>query len=794
MTQNAVGSAVRNLRRAPAFTGLVVLTLALGIGATTAMFSVVDALLLNPLPFPNADRFGEVWTIPEKGSGRAGSTTAVLNALKRESDLFAAVGGWQFGSAVLTDGGDPEIQTTPQISPEMLAILNVRPVLGDWFRIEDAAAGDRVLLSEQLWVSRFGADPLIVGKTITLDDRPHRVVGVMPARFRFPRNDADMWRALDTTPRDKPAFAQVITVRRAELTRAQINDRLQAMTPQLRESATIRATDSLKIDNLMQLDFGRRSSTALYILFGAVALVMLVACVNVMNLLLARASARSGELALMSALGASRARLVRDVLIESALLAAAAAATGLALGRGLLVMILNTAPQNLTTLTSATSDIDARALMFALALAAVTCVVFTVLPAWRALRIDAIETLKQRGASVAGSRDDWWQGALVAGQLALVVVLLTGAALLLRSFGQLLNVDPGFVADELAVVEVSLPANRYGAPGAGLAFMQELEQKVEETGLRGTITGGAPPRGGGVWFDIEPETDDGRKIDLGQESLWYSGIRGDYFSVMGIRLVEGRTFEASDPPNVAVLGAAMATRFFGESGAVGRRYRLSEKQPWTTVIGVVAEVKLLGPNEPKGDSMEFYQPFSPTTRNTYFSFVVRAPAQHGAALQLVRQKVWELDAKVPIVSASTMPDRLADSIARPRFYLTLSSAFAITGALMAAVGVYGISVYWVSRRKHELAIRIAIGASREKVMRMVLVRGLRLAAIGTIAGLAMAIGGTRLIESMLFQTSGRDPATLIAVTVLLAVLVLVGSVVPAMRAARVDPMTTLRAE
>lgn len=787
-------SALRNLRRAPGFTALVVVTLALGIGATTAMFSVVDAVLLNPLPFPNSDRFGEVWTVPEKGSRRPGASTAVLNELRRHTDLFTAVEAYQYGTANLTDSGEPEIVPTPQLSPGMLAVLGVQPALGRWFTQEDAVAGHVVLLSEGIWIRRFGADPAIAGKTITLDDQPHRIVGVMPARFRFPEARATMWRPLNTAPTVKPIPAQVISVRRAELSREQVNDRLQAMTAELRAASVIRQTDSITTDLLLQQRFGRQTGSALYVTFGAVSLVMLVACVNVMNLLLVRASVRGSEFALMSALGASGASLVRTVLLESVLLAAAGCAAGMALGRGLLSAILDAAPPQLTFLTGAVSDMDARALSFAIALAIVTCLVFGVLPAWRAVRIDAIDTLKQRAQGVAGSCDDWWQGALVTAQLGLVLVLLTGSGLLLRSFEKLIRVDPGFTVDELAVVEVQLPSHRYGTPGAGLAFMQDLERKVEETGLRATFAGGAPPRGGGVWFELTVAVDDGRTIDLGPERVWFSGIGAGYFSIMGIPIVEGRTFEAGDPADAVIISTVMASRFFGDAPPVGRRFRLSERQPWKTVVGVAADVKQLGPNEPRDDGMEFYQPFPATTTNAYFAFIVRAPAQHGAVLQLVKQKLWELDAKLPIVSASTMPDRIGESISRPRFYLALSSAFAITSALLAAIGVYGISAYWVSRRRRELAIRMALGASANRILRMVVSRSLKLATLGAAGGLALAVAGSRAIESMLFQTSTRDPLTLAAVTALLAALVVVGCLGPALKAARVDPMTTLRAE
>jgi len=792
----AFSAAVRNLRRAPAFTGLVVLTLALGIGATTAMFSVVDKVLLNPLPFPNSERFAEIATSTEgRGAPTPRTTSAVVHALRRETSVFSAVEAYNFGTANITGGGDPEIVAGPVVTPGLFAVLGVTPALGRLFAEEDVALGHVVIISHQLWSARYGSDPGVVGREIIIDDEPHRVVGVMPSTFRFPEGNARLWRPFDISLTPKPRYLAAVAVRRPELTDAQVRDRLAAMTDELRASATIERNESLTTDLLLQQRFGRQSGQALYILFGAVLLVMLVACVNVMNLLLVRASARAGELALMSALGASSGGLVRDVLIESVLLAAAGCAAGLALARGLLALILGAAPPNLTFLTLTTSQLDWRALVFAMTLATVTCVVFGLLPAWRAARVDVVDVLKQRAQSVAGSRDDWWQGTLVAAQLSLVVVLLAGSGLLMRSFDRLVGVDPGFPVDELAVLEVQLPSNRYGAPGATLAFMRELEEKVEaRNGVRASISGGAPPSGGGFSFDLKPEAEGGSPVDFTNITLPFASVLPDYFETMGIPIVAGRAFTAEDGRDTVIVNNVLARRFWGDASPIGHRIRFDTDRPWQTVIGVAADVKQMGPSDPMGEGMEFYQLIPRDTRNAFFALIVRTSGDRNAALATARQFVWEIDPKLPIVETATMEARIGEAIARPRFYLTLSSAFAITGALLAAIGVYGISAYWVSRRRREIAIRIALGASSEKVMALVLSRSLKLAIAGTIAGLALAIAGTRLIESMLFQVSGRDPMTLGLVTLLLGALVIVGCLGPALRASRVDPMTTLRAE
>lgn len=786
-------AALRSLRRAPSFACLVVLTLSLGIGATTAMFSVVDAVLLNPLPFANADRLSEIWTVSGT-SRRPGGSTAVVHALRHELAVFSAVEAYQFGAANVTGDGEPEIVGAPQLSPGLLSMLGPTPLLGRLFTHEDAAAGGVVILSERFWAARYGSDPAIVGRVIEVDDRPHRVIGVLPNRFKFPEANADIWRPLDLSATAKPARVQVTAVRAAGVTPEQANDRLQALSPALRDSAAIGKADSLTTDLLLQQRFARQSGRALYLMFGAVALVLLVACVNVTNLLLVRSSARHGELALMTALGAGRGQLVRSVLVESLVLAAAGCVGGLLLARGLLEVILGLVPPRLTFLNSATAELEWRALLFAAAVASATCLVVGLLPAWRTARVDAIEGLKHRAQGVIGSRDDWWQGVLVAGQLALVLVLLAGSGLLLRSFARLVAVDPGYDVDRLAVLEIQLQGQRYAAPGAAMAFMQELDRKVEVGGIAAAISGGVPPRGGGFSFDIQPEAEGGMPVDFTNITLPYSRVAPDYFATMGIAIVQGRTFEAAEPGDSVIVNEVLAKRFWGDVSPVGRRFRMDTKQPWWNVVGVAGDVKQMGPSDPIGEGMEFYLSFAPAGRNNFFALVIRSRANPAADLQIAKQRVWELDAKQPIVEAATMAERIGDSIAGPRFFLSLALAFAITAGLLAAIGVYGVSAYWVSRRRRELAIRVALGASREQVMAMVVTRSLRLATVGCVAGLVLAFWGARALESMLFETDARDPATLIAVTAALGLMAVVASTLPAVKASRVDPMSVLRAE
>lgn len=510
--------------------------------------------------------------------------------------------------------------------------------------------------------------------------------------------------------------------------------------------------------------------------------------------MLVRSSSRHGELALMTALGAGRGTLVRLVLVESVVLALTGCLFGLLLARTLLGLILDLAPPRLTFLTAATTDLDWRALAFTAAIGSLTCLVVGLLPAWRTARVDAIDALKQRAQGVIGSRDDWWQGLLVAGQLSLVLVLLAGSGLLLRSFTRLVDVDPGFDVERLSVIDLQLQGERYSAPGSALAFMQELERRVESAGVSVSISGGAPPRSGGFSFNIKPEAEAGLPVDFTNISLPFSRVAPDYFSTMGITIVQGRTFEAAEPGDSVIVNDVLAKRFWGDVSAVGRRFRMDAKQPWWNVAGVVADVKQMGPSDPMGEGMELYLPFLPAGSNNFFSLIVRSNGSQTADLQMVKQRLWELDPRQPIVESSTMAARIGESIAGPRFYVTLASAFAVTAALLAAIGVYGVSAYWVSRRRRELAIRVALGASRDQVMTMVIGRSARLAAIGCVIGLGLAFWGSKAIESMLFRVDARDPLTFVAVTAILGMLALAASSVPALKASRVDPMTVLRAE
>src|SRR5688572_9962615 len=427
--------ALRNLRRAPSFATLVILTIALGIGATTAMFSVVDAVLINPLPFPHADRVVEVRLNYEEGAPRQPAImNQVVAAVRNERDLFDAVSAYDFESGTITGSGEPETLSLVSMSPGVFALLPTAPLAGRLFVASDAApGGERVLLiSERLWASRYGRDPSVVGRLVTIDDQPHRIIGVLPSRFVFPDSDRDGWRPIDVDANVQTRLI-IVALRNAVVSQQLIDDRLKALTQSLRESGALPAGQFLASEEPLQFSGARRGANGLYFLLAAAAVLLLIACVNVTNLFLVRGSSQRAEFAVRAAMGAGRFALMRDGAIESVVLAASGCAVGLWIAKGLLDGLLVLAPGQIRLAARYTGSLDPRAVLFAIAVALATCVIWSVLPAWRASRVDAIDALKASRSTIT-RRDAWWRGALVSTQLALVVILLAGAGLLLRSF------------------------------------------------------------------------------------------------------------------------------------------------------------------------------------------------------------------------------------------------------------------------------------------------------------------------------------------------------------------------
>ena len=543
-------------------------------------------------------------------------------------------------------------------------------MVGRLFTAADATAGETVILiSEGLWSKHFARDRNVIDQVVMIDDAPHRIVGVLPSRFRFPEG-ADAWRPVDVNSISARVRVQLVVLRRPGVTNALIDDRLKAAG---RGAARIRQPargQYLVSDVPVQVRAGRSSATSFYLLFGAVSVLLLVACVNVSNLMLVRASSRSGELALRAAIGAGRARLLRDAAIESALLAFLGGGLGLWMASGLLDAILAVTPDQLFLLNRVTGDLDWRAVGFAIAVTATTCFAFGVMPAWRASRIDPLDALKQQSRSTIG-RDDLWQGALVATQLALVVVLLAGAGLLVRSFIKLNEVDLGFRTDGIALLSVQLTSPRYTTPGAAVRFMEEVESRVEsQLGVTATISSSIPG-GFGIFFDAHPEAE-GLPPPPGAAVFGTARVAPDFFGVLGIPLIAGRTFEVSDGANVLVISETMARRYWGTASPIGRRFKPDREMPWSTVVGVAGDVKARGPAERFDGDMEFYRPLDRAGRSNYLTLSVPDSGTAGTQLPRLKQIVWDVDPRMPILSANSVSEAVRELVARERFVLLLS--------------------------------------------------------------------------------------------------------------------------
>lgn len=788
-------SVVRDLARARGFSALVVLTLALGIGATTAMFTVVDTVLLRRLPYPGIERFAEIQASQPGPIQSSGVPGTAMPALRKELGDIAAIEGFRMGSATITGGREPEIVGSPSITPNLLSLAGATPHLGRLFTDGDLSSISRnVIISHRLWTTNFGAAADIIGRAIDVDDEPHTVIGVMSPRVRYPEANAAIWRPLnlDTVGQSRQRV-QLVTVRFPGVSADQFAARLRGIEATLKEARILLDAQTLQTVALLQERFARQDSRGLWLMFGAVTLVLLVACVNVSNLLLARASRQHGELALRSALGASRRRLLASALAEALFLATVGGVVGVGVALALLSVLLQILPPQLTYLTATAPQIDLRILLFALFVCLVTCFLAGLAPAIRASKTDPLDAIKQQAQAVIGTRDDWWQSVLMAGQLSLVLVLLAGAGVLLRSFVTLSNVDPGFDPDGLAMVNVEMTTRNYNTGGAALVFVEDLERRLEASGMEVTIAAGAPMFGVGVYGNIQPEADGGLDRDFTGQIMPRMEVGPDYFETVRIPIVAGRSFSLADGPDVLVINDKLASYYWGEASPIGRRFRLDAKEPWLTVVGVVGDVKQVSLTDPMSHGMEVYSPHRRNRGGGFYSILARSNRNPDVTIASVRQSIWSMDPRIPI-DAMPMTTRIGESLYRQRFFVRLSSAFTVIAALLAIIGVYGTTAYWVARRRRELAIRIAVGASPRTIVAAVIARGIRLAAVGSAVGLALAFAGARLVQSLLFQTDARDPATLATVTALLFAAAIFACAIPALRAARVDPLTTLRAE
>jgi len=797
----------RMLMKQPGFTLIAVLTLALGIGINTAVFSVADAVLFRPLPFAEPHRLAEVWQqIPGSQSAQPGLRWEAFEQWRQQSEVFERIEAYSPGSFTLTGGKEPETIAAPAVSPGLFALLGVNPQLGRLLQPEEAQPGNgRVaLISDGFWRRYFGGNSDALGKTLTLNDQPYTVVGVMPPKFKFPYGRFELWVPLALTPLNemkRPNRFTAVARLRADVSLTAAQSRLDLVSAGLSAANPDPQGWGVKLNALDARRVNPGPRRALLALLGAVALVMLLACANAANLLLSRAAARQGEMAIRQALGAGRWRLLRQLLTESVLLASLAGVAGLLLAWWGVDLLRQLTPDELTFLSVNEISLDRRVLLFTLGLALVTGVVSGLLPAIKNSRADLQQALK--GASRAATADraqNRLRRALVVAEITLSLALLIGAGLMMRAFLRLSSAPPGFDPRNLIAATLSLPQQRYPTLAQEEEFFAQLRTlMLAAPGVEAvTVAAGVPPQGGGITFglDVEIEGRPPEPFDR-KQVLPFSQVDPNYFQTMRIPLLQGRTFGPEDTvnaPPVMIINEEMARHYWSNESPVGKRLRLSKTGKWYTVVGVTGDVNLGRPG--MGFSrMEIYYPWSQETRRSgQRALIVRTTAEANKLIPAVKGSIWAFDKDQPIYRINTVENLLSDALAEPRFYLLLLGFFAGVTLLLVSMGIYGVMSYLVSQRRHEIGIRIALGAQTRDVLWLVLRDGLWLTAMGIGAGALAALALGRWIKNLLYEQSATDPLTFALITLLLIGVALVACWIPARRAAKVDPIVALRCD
>lgn len=796
---NDLRLAWRGLAADRGFTLIAVLLLALGLGANTAIFSVVQAALLHELPYEDPERLDFLWEDATAfGFPKNTPSPATFLQWQQRARSFSAVAAMEGRSFNLTGGGEPERLDGYRVTGDFFSLLGIRPAAGRLLGTADDRPGvQHAVLSHGLWERRFGADRTVIGRTVSIDGAPWTVVGVLPRGFRFPGDAADLFLPMGWTPEQRASqshFLVVIGRRQAGVSERAGNAEMVALGRQMERENPADLTNLGAFTASFREELSGRARPGLLLLLATVGLLLLIACSNVAGLLLARAARRRRETAVRVALGAGRWRLLRQNLAESVLLALAGGAAGLLLAHWTLRALQPLLPESLFL--AMELRIDGTVLLFGLAAALGTGLLFGLAPALASWHTAPYDALKEgaRGTS-SGFRA---RGVLVAAQAALSLVLLIGAGLILKSFTRLTATDPGFRSDHRLTLQLTLPMPKYADDTRRAAFYGEILDRVRA--LPGVTAAGAISRfplsseGGanGIYFEGRPLPQAGEMPVVNVRD-----VSAGYFATMGARLLRGRGLSPRDragAPLVAVINDAMARRFWPGQDALGRRFRTasSEATPWVTVVGVLADIRQNTLAEPAVP--EIYYPVDQAANPTLRDFVVRTREEPLALANAVRRAIWSLDPDLPISGVRTVDDVVAMDVAAERLQSVLLGTFAVLALLLAAAGIYGVVSYAVVQRTRELGIRAALGAGAPNLLRLVLRQGLRPVLLGLAAGFAAALAASRLLASLLHGVEPRDPAVFALGSLVLLAAALFASLLPAARASRTDPLVALRAE
>ncbi len=809
--------ALRTFRANPGYFAVVVLTLAVGIGANTAIFSVVKGVLLDTLPYAEPERIASVWQYELDNGNRGRMTPGNFVDVRDLADVFDGAAAFGISSATLLGSETPELITGGRVSADYFDVLGIQPVVGRAFNANDETVGgpDVIILGEELWDRRFAADPEILGQTVNLDGRPFEVVGVLPrgvyptyatvnGTIPFTPNNHDFLvplRLTDEFYANRRSHVLGVIARLGEnVTMEQAGDAVDALAASIAEQYPIVAGEGFRVDPLADEILGG-TRMALMVLMGTVAVVLIIAVINVAGLMLARADARHAETTVRAALGAGRWTLVRQSVVESLLLAATGAAAGIAVAYAAIDTIKGLVPFQIPRMNEVTLDLPVLA--FAIAVAVTAGVALGVAPAILATRSGMLSQLRQgaRGLTADGGRRRT-HGVMVAAQACMAVMLVVGAGLLVRTFVHIKRIDPGFSAAGVVAVPISLPQSRYPTSAEVLAFFDRTEAAlVASPGVASVAFGYDHPlrKGWGDGFRIEnrPPPADGERFGAS-----FRPVTPGYIETVGIPLLRGRTFtrtDDADHPSVVVVNRAFAAQYFPQAEAVGQRIRIptverllgDEDERWMEIVGVVGDVRFNGPTEAIEPAMYVSIPQVP------MSDVVMLVEPEGDATNLaqtVRSTVWALDAELPLDGLRTLDTMLADAIGRERFNMLLVGLFATIALVLAGLGTYGLIARLVSMQSKEIGIRIALGAQRREILTLVLTGALTPVLLGGLGGLAGAAGLSRMVESLLYQVGTLDPLTYLSTPIVLVATALLASYLPARRALEVDPITALRQE
>jgi len=800
---------VRGLVKHPGFTAIVVITLALGIGASTAIFSVVDSVLLRRLPYKNAERIVAIQELNREGK-RGQVTSANFYDWRAQNTVFEHLAAIKTTTTNLALSDHAERINLAQTNANFFDVFGITPQYGRLFIPQDEQAGHApvVVVSHALWQRRFGGDPSLVGKPITLDGTNYTVIGITPPDFQYPdktevwlpplRLVPELYPGQDVTQTRRMGYLAAVALLKPGVSLKQAAGEMETITARLRQQYP--DTNNTRFNRVVSLHEHLVGDTnkLLWLLLGAVTFVLLIGCANVANLLLASAAARQKEMAIRSALGASRWRVMRQLFTESTMLALAGGAVGLLIAFWGLTAITKLLPADFPRLHEI--HIDLRVLGFTFAASVLTGILFGLAPALQISRPDVQEAIRETGRGLSGSlRKSRFRQALIVLEVALSVVLLAGAGLLFRSFLRLQSVNTGFISEHVLTATLTPSGPNYADQGGYTKFYKQVLEKlsavpgVQAAGVINTLPLDSGPT---TAFRVE-----GRPVTTPDKwpMVNYRVVSPNYFHAMGVPVVQGRAYtdrDAANAPRVMIVNQKLAREIFGDENPVGKRITFGNtdenRQPvWFEIVGVVANVRSLELREEPAAELYFsaFQDFWPA-----MSLVVRSSVEPSSVSASVRQIVNEVDKSVPVSDVKTMDHIVSESITQPRFNLFLLGLFSTVAMLLSAAGIYGVTAYTVTQRTHELGIRLALGAQVSDVLKMILGQGMAVIGVGLVLGLVSAFALMRLLRSLLFGVGENDPVTFVAISVVLLLVALLACYFPARRATKVDPLVALRTE